>query len=356
MSSFCQVTTGNHSSTLLDHPKDIVYDQSRHCFYITNNTANNVVTMDSAGNFTMLYDSLPNPMGLAIFNDTLIISSSSPATITALNVATGMMLYQLPVPGATYLSHMDADPRTNLVYITEQQGGVIRLNYRMACCTFFVPLGTGLIYGSQTVEVDTTNDRLLVFQWNMGYVKAVSLSDSTLITNACSQGISQVHASESDPTGAIYVSRYYNNSIYRYEADMSGSPVLIASGLCVPAGLAYNPDDQSLYICNYGCNTIAVVPLFPTGRPDQSSMTGIGVLYPNPASQNVTVGFMLNKNETVEVIITDLQGRMRYCSMHPLNAGSHHLVIPVESLHPGAYCVRLVINRKIILVRELLKR
>jgi hypothetical protein len=61
---------------------------------------------------------------------------------------------------------MDADPRTNQVYIIEQEGGIIRLDYRMPLYSFFVPFNSGLAYGSQTLEVDTANNQVVVFQWN----------------------------------------------------------------------------------------------------------------------------------------------------------------------------------------------
>jgi DNA-binding beta-propeller fold protein YncE len=342
------------SNELLNHPKDIVYDQVRHCFYITNYAGNNVVTMDSLGNFEEMLNSLPGPMGLALFNDTLIISSSSPATITAVNVTTGDILYQLTVPEATYLSHMDVDPRTNLVYIIEQQGGIIKLNYRLAKYTVFVPLYSGLAYGSQTIEVDTTNYRLLVFQWDPGYIKAINLADSTQVTNACNQGISQVHASESVPTGEIYVSRYYNNSIYRYEADLSESPVLIASGFCQPAGLTYNPDNNMLYVCNYGCNTIDMVPLFPTGYGDFPEPSQVYNIFPNPAKSAVSLEFDLKFAGELFIFVTDLQGRDVIRSNYMLPAGEHLLTLPIEILKPGTYLFTLKDELAAVLTKKLI--
>jgi len=342
------------SNELLNHPKDIVYDQVRHCFYITNHAGNNVVTMDSLGNFEEMFNSLPGPMGLALFNDTLIISSSSPATITAVNVTTGDILYQLSVPEATYLSHMDADPRNNLVYIIEQQGGIIKLDYQLPFYTVFVPLNSELAYGSQTVEVDTTNNRLLVYQWNPGYIKAVNLADSTQITNACAQGISQVHASESIPNGETYVSRYYNNSIYCYEADLPASPVLIASGFCQPAGLAYNPDNNSLYICNYGCNTIDVVPLFPTGYDDFPEQSRACNVFPNPAKSIISIELNLKLTGDVFIAVTDLQGREVIQYSYSLMAGDQCITLPVEILSSGTYLITLKDRMETIITKKLI--
>jgi|GEM_PF-2329107 len=352
--SFVAVAIG--LTNFLNHPKDIVYDQVRHCFYITNNAGNNVVTMDSVGNFVELLDSIPNPMGLALFHDTLIISSSSPATITALDVTTGTMLYQLFIPEATYLSHMDADGRTSLVYIIEQQGGIIKLDYRHPCYSVFVPLSSGLMYGSQSVEVDTVNDRLLVFQWNSGPIKAVSLSDSLQITNAASQGISQVHASERVPEGDIYASRYYNNSIYRYNADLSGSPELIASGFNKPAGLAYHPESNSLYVCNYGNNTIAVVPLFPTGTQESPDALPAFEIFPNPATNKAFIEFRLDMPELIFLFVTDVSGRELLDTYYFLPAGLHRLAIPVEALKPGLCFITLKDNKGHLVTKRMIKQ
>ena len=345
----------SNSTILLNHPKDIVYDQERHCFYITNNAGNNVVTMDSTGNLTLLVDSIPGPMGLALFNDTLIISSSSPATITAIKVTTGEILYQLPVPEATYLSHMDADPRTDQVYIIEQEGGIIRLDYRIPLYSFFVPLNSGLAYGSQTLEVDTANNQVVVFQWNNGYIKAVSLSDSTQITNLCLQGISQVHASERIPTGEIYVTRYYNNGIYRYNPDLSVDPELIASVACKPAGLTYNPEDHSLYVCNYGCNAIEVVPLIPAKTNEHWESSFRGVVFPNPATLKSSIEFSLSEPMVVSLVITDIQGRELKKSSHSLQTGDHSIELPVKNLFPGTYFITLKEKKNIICSEKLVK-
>jgi DNA-binding beta-propeller fold protein YncE len=116
---------------------------------------------------------------------------------------------------------------------------------------------------------------------------------------------------------------------------------MVASGLCQPAGLVYNPDNNSLYVCNYGCNTIDIIPLSPTGYCDSREQLQTCDVFPNPARSNLSIDLNLKFPGDVFIVVTDLQGREVIQSSYSLPAGDHRLTLPVETLNPGPYLITL---------------
>ncbi|MGA9116747.1 MAG: hypothetical protein WB626_08235 [Bacteroidota bacterium] len=254
------------SDPLLNSPEDIAYDARRDCFYITNYAGDTVVRMDTAGHCTMFLDSINSPMGVAVCGDTILVSSNSPSRLTALDADTRAVLFQVNVPQALHLAQIEADTTSGVAYIVEQRGMIIRLNYRAPSYSVFVPIGSGLAYGSQSSEVDTGGHLLYVFQWSAGSIMGVNLDDSTQVAAAAPAGISQITASLSGPRGEIYVSSWLGNAVYCYDPGLPGPPAGVASGFVQPTGLTYRPANHAVYVCNYGDNTIGMA-LLPAPPP-----------------------------------------------------------------------------------------
>lgn len=79
----------------------------------------------------------------------------------------------------------------------------------------------------------------------------------------------------------------------------------------------------------------------PTGMESQNDILGTVSLFPNPASDKITIGYELKKPVKVSWQITDVQGRMQLVTtpvMRP--AGSHTEEISVTQLSPGVYILR----------------
>jgi DNA-binding beta-propeller fold protein YncE len=332
------------AANLLNKPKDIVYDPVSRYTYISNYGGDAIVRMDSLGNQEFMLQGINSPMGLHLCNDTLIITSNSPSVITAIDVATNSILYEIPVTGAQYLAMMDMDPRTGLIYIVEQPGAVYKLNYREAWCSVFVPVSSGIFYGSQTLEVDTVNDRLLVFKWDPGYIRAVSLGDSTDVTNAVNQRLSQIQSSQRGPEGEIYVSSYINDAVYRYESNLTGYPSVLVSGLGHPSGIAYNPHHNTLFVCNYGSNSVSEIPLIPTLIRDPANPQMELSIYPNPADDKCTIMIPGKPQKEITLRITDHNGRhIQSLPVHYTRDNSTMKLITRE-MDNGAYTVQFMEN------------
>ncbi len=329
---------------LLNKPKDIVYDLVRKCCYISNYQGDAIVRQDSLGNQEYLLQGINSPMGLHLLGDTLIISSNSPSKITLLNIVSGTVISELPVAGAQYLSMMDRDPRSGLIYVIDQIGAIYKLNIQQPACALFVSTNAGIAYGSQTLEVDTANNRLLVFKWDPGFIKGVNLSDSTDIFNASSQYISQIQSSQKGPEGEIYVSSYNNNSVYVYDKFLSVAPSIIASGLIQPSGIAYNPNHHSLMVCNYGGNIISEIPLIHTGTAKNCINPEAFNVFPCPADQRCYIRFSGINTSNVRINIHDINGKIVRSYQWEFPGNENCFEIPTTDLRAGIYQISCICN------------
>jgi hypothetical protein len=339
--------TGEAEGGLLNKPKDIVYDQVRKCSYISNYQGDAIVRQDSSGNQEYMLQGINSPMGLHLLGDTLVISSNAPSKITLMNVMTFSIILEIPVPAAQFLSMMDRDPRTGLIYIVEQIGAIYKLNLQQSTCSLFVPASSGIAYGSQTLEVDTAGNRLLVFKWDPGFVKGVNLNDSTDIFNASSQYISQIQSSQKGPEGEIYVSSYNNNSVYIYDKYLSAAPSVIASGLIQPSGIAYNPHHHSLMVCNYGGNFISEIPLFPVNTDKFEEQAPILQVFPSPAGEQCMVTLRgLFQEKTTITLLNHLGIPVRSVARH-VSGSVTRFSLCTGDLPQGAYIIICASGRHI---------
>ncbi len=65
-------------------------------------------------------------------------------------------------------------------------------------------------------------------------------------------------------------------------------------------------------------------------------------LYPNPTTQDAYLDVKLKEAQTMQVLVTDIRGRIVYNSKAQLySTGSHTINLPVQQLPPGAYVYRI---------------
>ncbi|HXH20318.1 MAG TPA: T9SS type A sorting domain-containing protein [Chitinophagales bacterium] len=64
-------------------------------------------------------------------------------------------------------------------------------------------------------------------------------------------------------------------------------------------------------------------------------------VYPNPAKENASIDFYLNKNSFVEIILLDLNGKIVFQSNMAGKSGFQHVDVPVDGIQNGIYQVSL---------------
>lgn len=62
-------------------------------------------------------------------------------------------------------------------------------------------------------------------------------------------------------------------------------------------------------------------------------------MYPNPASNSTTIGFELNQNENISVVVMNTLGQVMYNESLSFNAGNHEIKLNTESWAAGVYNV-----------------
>lgn len=79
-------------------------------------------------------------------------------------------------------------------------------------------------------------------------------------------------------------------------------------------------------------------------------------IFPNPANNNLTIELNSDKNTSVSVEVTDINGRVYLSENIPVNSGENKSVINISSLSSGIYFVsidngEIVTNKKLVVLR-----
>ena len=81
----------------------------------------------------------------------------------------------------------------------------------------------------------------------------------------------------------------------------------------------------------------------PTGIAD-NTLEGMK-LYPNPATDNLSVAISSNENASADLTIVNLMGQMVYSENVALNEGNNLLNVNVSNLTPGVYMINIRTNK-----------
>jgi len=344
-------------SNLLNNPEGICYYSPWKAWFVSNAEGDNVVKIDSLGNQFLFWEGINIAMGIEAIGDSLYISSNEPYRITCLSIPDSSLVYELPTTGVFAVGHMDYDPRHGHLYIINQHGGLMRVNIHTRSYQIYVPEGTGLADGSQAVVADTTIDRLFVFSWPLAYVRSVSMTDSTDIINLFNPGISQFIASSTDADGNIYVSSWATNRVYKYPPHLQGEAVVFSANHDQPAGMAYNPEEEVLAICNFGNNTVDFVSIV-TGIEDNTYPFVLekASIYPNPATTSVILEYRLKVTADIEIEILDQAGRVRFSDSHNNKLpGKYQERFCLQALPQGMYHFIIRVNNQVAFVKKMIR-
>jgi len=81
------------------------------------------------------------------------------------------------------------------------------------------------------------------------------------------------------------------------------------------------------------------------GIKDIAKTDGKFELYPNPAQDQCTIHYLLNKNTPVQISITDISGKTIFSTVETRPAGEQRLLINTSNLPNGIYFVQLQCDR-----------
>lgn len=89
------------------------------------------------------------------------------------------------------------------------------------------------------------------------------------------------------------------------------------------------------------------VPTFPVGIGKQNRTINSIILYPSPASNNVTIGLNLMSTSSIRVNVMDLSGRIVYGTTTEMNQGHNTHRINTSSLANGIYNVSIIASEAV---------
>jgi len=300
------------NDTLLKGPEGIIYDQETNQYFIANANDGKILTMSTESEINVFAEGFGTAMGFSIVGDSLFISSNSPRLFSCLNKHTGDIIYQINLNDSTVsISQMVYDSRSQYMYLLGQEGCIVKIDIHNASYHMFKKFNQGLVNGSQTIELDTVNNRLFVFSFSSTLVKSLSLFDSTNLESV-NCGISKCIASIRDDENNIYVSSWTGSRIWKINPDdLTQTQIFCDDSLFQPAGIAYNSEDEEFVVCNYGGNFLTFIrknsatDIVKVKEKNQNSYA-----FYNSTSGSVEVFFdrEITQNE-MSIQIFDIQGR-----------------------------------------------
>jgi hypothetical protein len=335
------------SDPLFNGPETIAYDEENNQYFVGNATDGKLLIIDSLNAVTVFKDNIGADvlMDLLIVGDSLFISANDPASLTCLDKNTGATIYQIILEDiADACSQMVYDSRTENIYIAEQYGKILKADINTQ--NYHIFASAGVPSGTTTVEIDTSENRLILFSWSSSYSKYLNLDDSTDIYNGPSIGTLQNTGSMMDNEGYIYVSSWVEHEVIRAHVDsLDNAQVFCDESLFSPVGITQNANTNTIAISNYGNNTVSFIC-------DPDTITGIGHqlleqnIYMNliytPGSKELVVNFDAPKPDHYHINVYDVSGRIHISkAMEAAYAGPTSFRISIAGLREGIYLVQM---------------
>ena len=252
---------GASAQNYLVRPTAAVYDQSRDCFFVTNQstgTAAGIVKIDSlrqqsffnSGQYTRC-------TGLFLRNDTLFMETAT--QVILFDAATGAVLAEVTVPGAARLYSIVGDD-SGYLYLSDYSANVIfKLRIGTWESSVFVPymyIPCGLYY-------QQSRNRLIVASGaEQSIISAVDLDDST-VSQLIGLGLGDLDRFTDDDEGNLYVSDWANDVIYRLTPDIT-TPAAVVAGVPDPSGICLDRRRKEMLV-PLQMNNYAVYRDIPVG-------------------------------------------------------------------------------------------
>lgn len=348
------------SDPLFNNPEGIIYDEEANQYFVGNAGDGKLLIIDSLNNVSLFKEDIGADMIMAfeIIGDSLLISTNYPRTLTCINKNTGDSIYQLildTIAGAC--SQMAYDERTGYLYIVDQYAAILKADVKNATCNVFS--STYLPQGSQTIELDTVENRLILFSWPISIVKYININDSTDVTNGPNTGTKNYLCSTKDNDGYIYVSSWEGHKVMKMHIDsLDNTEIFCDDSLYQPAGIAYNQVDNKFAICNNGNNSITFAQVTDTitnvESPIKESLFDMTVIY-NPLLNEIKVLFNTRIQKKYQVSIINVMGRnLVNKTIEIAVLGKNSIQLSTTGLPKGIYLVRLRDADTIISVKKIM--
>ncbi len=241
------------NAQLLNLPESVEYDPYNHRYLVSNWGNGNIIEIDSTGTQSIWLSNVQCFAGLHRIDSILYVACREYG-VKGFNLLTGENVLNVSIPGATNINDITADNSGNL-YVSYPPGDVV-YKVNIASGQFWVFADNDLDFPNG-MYFEEENNRLVLVSYRMNStVQQISLADSTvsLITDP---GLNNLDGITRGNDGNYYVSSWYTNSVYKFDAAFQNPPEVFSTHNSDPADIFFDT-----------INNVLAVPLFFTHQVD----------------------------------------------------------------------------------------
>ncbi|MFH2035676.1 MAG: FG-GAP-like repeat-containing protein [Candidatus Zixiibacteriota bacterium] len=246
------------SQNLLNGPESVVYDLENNRYLVSNYYDGAIIELNSDGVQSYFYTGLPNSRGMTIKDNILFVVHDN--GVSGISLSSGTIVYDMPMSDGQFINDIAFDSSGNF-YISDyvsiaEGGGIYKANY--ASQTFVKLVDLDNING---ITYDYVNDRLLGCGGYPTYRIFEINPDNGVVINQVPTSFASHDGLVLDLVGNVYVSSWHTESVYRFNSNLTGTPVIVASGLSGPADIFYNRYKHTMIIPNLNSNSLDTVAI-----------------------------------------------------------------------------------------------
>ncbi|MBN1782597.1 SMP-30/gluconolactonase/LRE family protein [bacterium] len=246
-----------YAQTLLNNPESVAYDAKRDRFLVSNKGDGKIIEIDYRKREKVLNASQPSVRGLQVWGDRLYAAGS--LGVMVIDLETGRSVRRISIPGSIFLNDITVDIN-GFLYVSDTNGGKI---YKIRISDGHVSILAQGLDKPNGLLYDARQDRLLVcFMKAASPIQAVDCQTGA-VTLVKSTNLSNCDGLSRDAAGRIYVSSWTSGSVYRFDPDFIGGPVLISSGHHGPADIFVRPIADVLVVPNFQSGTVDFISIKP---------------------------------------------------------------------------------------------
>ncbi len=329
----------------LNLPESVEYDPYNNRYLVSNWGNGNLVQIDSAGNQSVWLSNVHCYAGLHRVDSILYVACREYG-IKGFNLLTGENVLDIDIPGASKINDIISDNSGNL-YGSSPNGNLIyKVNIATEQAWIFADDNLNVPNG---MYFDEENYRIILVSFRMNTsIQQISLADSSVST-IFSPGLHNFDGISRDCNGNYYVSSWYTNSVYRFDAAFSGQPEVFSVHNGDPADIFFDQMNHTLAVPLFYTNQVEFVDVITSIQEfenDESNDISLQVS-PNPFSISTTIIYQLPEKNKVRITILDLAGKELMTFGNDMHISGNHSFIwdgitgDGKSLSAGIYFVSI---------------
>lgn len=296
------------SAQLLNLPESVEFDPYNNRYLASNWGDGSIIQIDSAGNQSIWLANAQCFSGLHRIDSILYVACREYG-VKGFNLLTGEKVLDVDIPGATNINDITSDNFGNL-YVSYPSGNLV---YKVNIAS-----GQSWIFADDNLDFpngmyfDEENNRIILVSYRMNStIQQINLADSivSLITNP---GLHNLDGISRDAEGNYYVSSWYTNSVYKFDATFEIPPEVFSN---------HNDDPADIFFDKI--NNVLAVPLFFTHQLEfvEGPVTGIFTdqtfesgdlinvyISPNPFHEFTKIEYTLLKRSHIYVTVKNSIG------------------------------------------------